>query len=124
MEKREMARWFGVARVNVGASLFLVPSLSAATWVGRDAKTAGVRTFSRGFGARDAALGIGLLRALEDDDPAAIRLWLLLGVLADAGDTIGTLASWRGLPRVRRLLVLAGAGGFAAFGAWLSQQFA
>jgi hypothetical protein len=124
MDEREMARWFGVARINVGAALFLVPSLSAATWVGRDAKTAGVRTFSRGFGARDAALGIGLLGALEADDVAAIRRWLLLGALADAGDTIGTLASWRGLPRFRRLLVLGGAAGFAGFGVWLSQQFA
>ena len=123
MDERELARYLGVARVNVGAALAVVPSLAAATWVGRDAKTAGVRTFSRGFGARDAGLGLGLLGALENGDGAAIRRWLLLGAMADAGDMVGTLASWRGLPPVRRTLVLAGILAFGGLGLWLSQRF-
>ena len=49
MDEREMARALAMARVGVGAGLFALPGLSAATWVGRDAQTAGVRTFSRGF---------------------------------------------------------------------------
>jgi hypothetical protein len=124
MDNREMARTFGVARIAVGAGLFAVPSLAAAMWVGRDARAAGVRTFSRGFGARDAALGIGLLAALEDGDNDAIRRFLLLGVLADAGDLVGTVTNWRRLPPVRRTMVAAAIVTFGGLGAWLSQQFA
>ena len=124
MDEREMARWLAVARVNVGAGLFLFPGLAASTWVGRDAKSAGVRTFSRGFGVRDAIIGAGLFRALENGDSDEIRRWLLFGAAADAADLVGTLASWRRLPPVRRTLVLAGIVGFGGLGLWLSQQFA
>jgi len=124
MDEREMARWLAVARVNVGAGLFLFPGLAAATWVGRDAKTAGVRTLSRGFGMRDAIIGAGLFRALENGDADEIRRWLLFGAAADAADLVGTLASWRRLPPVRRTLVLAGIVGFGGLGAWLASQFA
>ena len=124
MDEREMARWLAVARVNVGAGLFLFPGLAAATWVGRDAKTAGVRTLSRGFGMRDAIIGAGLFRALENGDSDEIRRWLLFGAAADAADLVGTLASWRRLPPVRRTLVLAGIVGFGGLGAWLASQFA
>jgi hypothetical protein len=124
MDEREMARSLAMARMGVGASLFLLPGLTAATWVGRDAKTAGVRTFSRGFGVRDAVIGAGLFRALENGDTDEIRRWLLFGAAADASDLVGTLASWRSLPPVRRTLVLAGILGFGGLGLWLSNQFA
>ena len=124
MDEREMACWLALARVNVGAGLFLFPGLASATWVGRDAKTAGVRTLSRGFGMRDAIIGAGLFRALENGDSDEIRRWLLFGAAADAADLVGTLASWRRLPPVRRTLVLAGIVGFGGLGAWLASQFA
>jgi hypothetical protein len=124
MDNREMARWFGLGRAAIGAGLFAVPSLAAASWVGRDAQTAGVRTISRGFGARDVALGIGLLAALEDKDDAAVRRFLLLGALADGGDLAGTMANWRRLPAARRTLVAAAILGFGGLGLWLSQEFA
>jgi hypothetical protein len=104
--------------------MFALPGLTAATWVGRDAKTAGVRTLSRGFGVRDAVIGVGLCRAVENGDNDEIRRWLLFGAAADAADLVGTLASWRRLPPVRRTLVLAGILGFGGLGLWLSQQFA
>ena len=122
MDEREMARALAVGRMGVGAGLFLAPGLAAATWVGRDAKSAGVRTFSRGFGMRDAVIGAGLFRALENGDADEIRRWLLFGAAADGADLVGTLASWRRLPPVRRVLVLAGIVGFGGLGVWLSQQ--
>jgi len=122
MDERDLARNLAMGRVAVGAGLVALPGLTAATWVGRDAKTAGVRTLSRGFGARDALLGVGLLRALENGDTDDIRRWLLYGAVADAGDLLGTLGSWRRLPRARRLLVLAGIVGFGGLGLWLAQQ--
>jgi len=124
MDEREMVRSLALARVGVGAGMFALPGLTAATWVGRDAKTAGVRTLSRGFGVRDAVIGVGLFRALENGDSDEIRRWLLFGAAADAADLVGTLASWRRLPPVRRTLVLAGILGFGGLGLWLSNQFA
>jgi hypothetical protein len=123
MDERELARSLALGRVGVGAGLFVLPGLAASTWVGSDARTAGVRTFARGFGARDAIIGAGLFRALENGDGEDIRRWLLFGALADAGDLVGTLASWRRLPPVRRTLVLAGIVGFGGLGLWLSQRF-
>ena len=82
------------------------------------------RTFARGFGVRDAIIGAGLFRALENGDMDEIRRWLLFGAAADGADLVGTLASWRRLPPVRRTLVLAGILGFGGLGLWLSQQFA
>ncbi len=124
MDEREMARWLAIGRMNVGAGLFLAPGLSASTWVGRDARTAGVRALARGFGMRDAIIGAGLFRALENGDSEDIRRWLLFGAAADGADLIGTLASWRRLPPVRRTLVLAGIVAFGGLGAWLANQFA
>ncbi|TMK89438.1 MAG: hypothetical protein E6G57_01485 [Actinobacteria bacterium] len=124
MDEREMARWLALGRINVGLGMFALPGLTAATWVGRDAQAAGVRTFARGFGVRDAIIGAGLFRALENGDKDEIRRWLLFGAAADGADLIGTLASWRRLPPVRRTLVLAGIVGFGGLGLWLASQFA
>jgi hypothetical protein len=124
MDEREMARMLAIGRVAVGGGLFALPGLAAATWVGQDAKSAGVRTFSRGFGMRDAIIGAGLFRALENGDTDEIRRWLLFGAAADGADLVGTLASWRRLPPVRRVLVLAGILGFGGLGLWLANQFA
>ena len=124
MDEREVTRYLALARINVGAGLFALPGLAAATWVGRDAQTAGVRTLARGFGVRDAIIGVGLFQALENGGSSEIRRWLLFGAAADAADLVGTLASWRRLPPVRRTLVLAGILGFGGLGAWLASQFA
>ena len=123
MDERETARYFGVARVAVGASMVALPGLTMSTWVGQDAQTAGVRTLARGFGARDAIIGIGTLAALENGNGDDIRRWLLFGALADTGDLLGTLGSWRRLPPVRRTLMAAGIIGFGALGVWLANQF-
>ena len=122
MDEREMARALAISRVGVGASMFALPRLAAGMWVGRESQSAGVRTLSRGFGMRDAILGVGLFRALESGDEDEIRRWLLFSAAADGADLVGMLASWRHLPKVRRVLVLAGIVGFGGLGLWLSQQ--
>jgi hypothetical protein len=68
----------------------------------------------RGLGARDIALGTGLLVAIENDGEVA--RWLEAGAIADAGDFISTLANFREMPSLRRLLWLATAGGATYIG--------
>jgi hypothetical protein len=100
--------------------MFLAPKWTGRTWVGRFADTPGAKTITRGFGARDIAIGAGLLSALESgNDP---RPWLLMGAAADAGDAVSTLLSWRRLPRLARLTIFAGAAGAAATGYLLAQR--
>ena len=124
MDEREMARALAMGRVGVGASLFAFPGLAGGMWVGREAKSGGVRALARGFGMRDAIIGAGLFRALENGDKDEIRRWLLFGAAADGADLVGTLASWRRLPPVRRTLVLLGIVTFGGLGAWLASQYA
>jgi len=120
MDERERARYLALGRLGVGATMFLAPKWTGRTWVGRQADTSGAKTITRGFGARDAAIGLGLLMALEDGKGAS--RWLVAGALSDAGDTLSTLFSWSRLPRLARLTILAGAAGSCVLGAWLSTR--
>jgi hypothetical protein len=66
-----------------------------------------MRLLARALGARDVALGVGVLLALRHDAPA--RGWVEAGGLADAGDVLVTLAALKELPRRGRWAVLAAA---------------
>jgi hypothetical protein len=87
-------------------------------WTGSEDADFPVDLVARGMGARDIALGVGTLIALESG--ANPRGWLEAGALADAGDAIGTLAAWGDLPGLRRLLLLASEVGAALLGAQLA----
>jgi len=74
--------------------------------------------FGRALGARDLALGLGALMALQDQAAAAgpAQAWVAAGALSDALDVVATVSSWRDLPRVTRWLVVASAGAAALAG--------
>jgi hypothetical protein len=71
----------------------------------------------RGLGGRDLALGLGLLRALEDEGHAA--RWLEAGAIADTSDTLAALAN-SDLRPARRLMFLLAAGGATGLGLYLA----
>src|ERR1035441_5200480 len=73
----------------------------------------------RALGARDLALGLGALAALQRPaaDPGSASAWVAAGALSDALDVAASLSAWRELPRVGRWLVVASAGGAALAGA-------
>ena len=75
--------------------------------------------FGRALGARDLALGLGALAALQGPgaEPGQAAAWVAAGALSDALDVAASVASWRDLPRVTRWLVAASAGGAALTGA-------
>jgi hypothetical protein len=122
---RSGARAVAAGRVALGLTALVWPSVPARPWVGGAADELGARVFGRALGARDLALGLGALAALQG--PAARQgpatgagpasAWVAAGALSDALDVVASLASWRELPRMGRWLVVGSAGGAALAGA-------
>lgn len=120
MNEKELARILGLVRLAFGVVGFLAPTKTIRVWIGREAKPYPTNMIVRGLAARDAAIGIGLLAALENDGP--VRGWLEASAMADLGDAVGTLAAWKDLPGLRRLLLLGTELGAAAFGMQLAAE--
>jgi hypothetical protein len=116
----DAARLLGWLRIVTGAVLFFLPGFAARAWTGEQTTDATTDLAMKGMGARDIALGVGLVTALEKGAP--VRGWLEGSALADAGDAVGTLVSWRDLPRGRGLLWFAAEAGAAVFGWQLAQR--
>ena len=106
-------------RVALGLSALAWPAVPARPWVGASADDLAARVFGRALGARDLALGLGALAALQGPgaEPGSAAAWVAAGALSDALDVAASVASWRDLPRVTRWLVAASAGGAALTGA-------
>ena len=106
MNARDQAKQLGYGRAAIGAALLLAPGLGR-MWLGDDASSPAVKALARSFGAREIALGVGTILALEHDAP--VRGWLEAGLLADSVDIAATLLAWSHLPRAARVGVVAGA---------------
>jgi hypothetical protein len=91
--------------------MFLAPALAARAWIGVDGARGAVKPLTQGFGARDLALGLGVVIALDRGAP--VRGWLEASALADAGDLAGTLLAGGSIPASARKAVAALAGGSA-----------
>jgi len=114
-----LARLHGVVRVLIGGAHVLAPARIPAAWVGRDARRAGVQVFALAFGARDAAIGGGVLTA---GGPDAARPWVLAGAASDAADLLATLRSRDDLPRLAVAGVTALATTSTLLGLWLARE--
>jgi len=115
---RNGAKAVAAARVALGLTALVWPSVPARPWVGAAADDVAAQVFGRALGARDLALGLGALVALQGQDEAgAGRSWIAAGALSDALDVAASVKSWRELPRLSRWLVVASAGGAAVIGA-------
>lgn len=120
LDEKELARLLGLLRVVFGCALFLAPNRSARGWTGESAHEVTPTLALRGMGARDIALGTGLLVALEHGGPA--RGWLEAGAMADAADAFATLTRWRSMPWWRSAFWFASEVGAALLGARLAQE--
>ena len=119
---RRGATLLAAGRVAAGLTALAWPSVLARPWVGATADDLAARVFGRALGARDIALGLGALAALQRPAAGAgemgpARAWVAAGALSDALDVVATVASWRELPRAGRWLVAATAGGATLAGA-------
>ena len=116
MEKdqaRQLAEAVAWGRIAIGVTALVAPTVPLRPWVGRDfAWQPRAKLLARSLGARDLALGIGVILALRHSAP--VRGWVEGSGLADAGDALATLLAFGKLPKGGRWLVLLSAGGAAA----------
>ena len=117
---RRGATAVAAGRVAIGVTALTWPLVPARPWVGADADNVAAQVFGRALGARDLALGLGALAALQapssGDEARSARAWVAAGALSDALDVVASVLSWRELPRFTRWLVAASAGGAALAG--------
>jgi hypothetical protein len=106
-------------RVAIGLTALIWPSVPSRPWVGAGADDLVARVFGRALGARDVALGLGALTALQRPagEPGSASAWVAAGAVSDSLDVVATVSSWRELPRVGRWLVVLSAGAAALVGA-------
>ena len=120
IEDRELAQIISLLRLGLGVGFFLFPGRMARAWTGEPEISAGARMTARSLGARDAAIAVGTMAALDGE--GNVRAWLEAGALADASDAVATVTNWGSLPRFRRLLTLATAVGATVVGLNLAQS--
>ena len=110
---RQIAEAIAIGRIGIGVVALVAPTVPLRPWVGRDfAWQPRAKLLARSLGARDLALGIGVMLALRHKAP--VRGWVEGAALADAGDTLATLLAFGKLPKSGRWLVLASAAGAVA----------
>lgn len=107
-------RILATLRVGIGAVLLLAPGAAGRRWIGEPAGDARVKAVIRGLGARDLALGLGALRALDRGEPA--HAWVQLAAVGDATDAVAAVAAARRLGPLRTLGTAVSAGAAAAIG--------
>jgi hypothetical protein len=109
-----------ISRIAVGTGAWVTPNLSGRMFGLDPEGNPQLSYIGRLFGARDVALGAGVLRSSRKQKDA----WLTAGLACDVADVAaGTIAGARGtLPPAAAALVTATAAGFAVLGYWLLQQ--
>lgn len=114
MDQRHLARMIAVGRLAVGTALVVAPARAGGAWIGPAAADPAVRVAVRALGVRDAALGAGTLRAL--DQGSAVGPWVQAGALSDAVDLVASVLAVRAIGLRRTLAVAAVAGTAAVIG--------
>jgi len=117
MTARSLARLQAAGRLALGGGLVLAPGVFAGAWVGGVADKRDGQVLAIGLGARDVAIALGSLRALQRRRGAGT--WLRAGVVADAADLVATLRARDSLPPLAVPAVAAIAGASVLLGAYL-----
>jgi hypothetical protein len=112
-QARQIAETIALGRIAIGIVALVAPTVPLRPWVGRDfAWQPRAKLLARSLGARDLALGLGVILAMRHDAP--VRGWVEGSGLADAGDVLSTLLAFGKLPKGGRWMVLLSAAGAAA----------
>lgn len=119
-ERDKAVNAIAAGRVGIGVAAWLVPNLTGRLF-GMDPEGNPQSSYlGRLFGARDVALGAGVLRSPRKHKDN----WVAAGMACDVADVAaGALAGMRGtLPPGAAAMVTATAAFFALTSAWLLQQ--
>lgn len=119
MDARTLARGQAVGRIGIGALMTVAPRLVATIWLGRNGARAASRVPVAAQGARDLAIGVGVVTALES---GGVRPWLLAGAFADVVDMLATLRHRSDLPGPPTAAVVPLAAASAALAVWLQRE--
>ena len=120
MEARDLAVGLAGGRIAIGVLSLLVPGVVGRAMIGPDGDSRGARLLLRVVGARDLALGVGVLAALDRDAP--VRGWLRASAVLDGLDAAGSVLA-RHLLRPTVFPAAAGAAtGGALLSGWLAGQ--
>jgi hypothetical protein len=120
MEPREIAIAMARGRIALGVSALAAPGVACRAMFGREGSRPGMRAFARMLGGRDAALGLGVVIALDRGAP--VRGWLEACALADGVDLVSCLIARDAMTPTSFRSIAALAGGAALAGIWLSRQ--
>lgn len=115
MSPRLVAGIIAVGRAVLGIALLLAPDRVSSRWLGTTSEP--VRILTRGLGARDLALGVATIAALQRRGDA--RRWAAVAVVADGADAVANVAAGDRIPPAGRWGTAALAGGSALVGVWL-----
>lgn len=91
MEDATLAIFAARGRIAFGAAAVVAPGLAARVMGGRRGSHGIAPLFARMLGARDIALGLGTVIALDRGAP--VRGWLEGSALADAADSVACVAA-------------------------------
>jgi hypothetical protein len=105
----------GWARAALGAVIITLPGfLLSRLFPGKDPDPAAV-AIARGFGARNIAVGAGIVWARQSGDLDAERRWYLVAAGTDLADALAMVLG-RGLPKAHRVVGALAAGSATAAG--------
>ena len=89
MGARDLAVGLAGGRIAIGVVSLLAPGLVGRAMMRRGGDSGGMRFLLRVVGARDLALGLGVLVALDREAP--VRGWLRASAVVDGLDAAGSL---------------------------------
>jgi hypothetical protein len=118
MEARDLAVGLAGGRIAIGVVSLLAPGLVGRAMLCDDGDSGGTRLFLRLVGARDLALGVGVLVALDRNGP--VRGWLRASAVVDGLDAAGSLLARHQLRRPVFPAAAAAATGGALVSGWLA----
>jgi hypothetical protein len=105
----------GWARAALGAAIITLPGLLLRRlFPGKDPDPVAV-AIARGFGARNIAVGAGIVWAQQSGDAEAERRWYLAAAGTDLVDALAMVVG-RGLPKAHRVIGALAAGSATAAG--------
>jgi hypothetical protein len=105
----------GWARAALGAVILTLPGLLLRRLFPGQVPDPVAVAIARGFGARNIAVGAGIVWAHQSGDPEAERRWYLAAAGTDLADALAMVLG-RGLPKAHRVVGALAAGSATAAG--------